>query len=479
MARPRPSIDEVNRLVDERLARSSLRADSHQTEAEIEERLQTYGFERVLLKLAKTDLFALELCTDISRKNLAGLGLIVMITGVIAFFSASYTFSSMIFGRGPDGSVPISSMVLGALLAGVYACCIMVIDREIVSSIRSNWLMGIGRLIFAGVVAGAVSYPVKLLLFDGAIQQEIVKMVDEKNAAPLGRIEAKTSGWRADIAAKAADIQAQIDGARKTREKQLAVFEQESSVMRGRAGKIAYGAQAEVNRLDETIAQLTSRKQSLEREFPMSEKDLAEIEETKAQLKRLARNSQDLLTKWEASTRLTKAAEERGDHSYTLVTGFVVAFFFLLEIMPIFIKVSLGESEYHYYLEARQNLNIQKIVSISNFYLRAMQDQEHPENFAKVPAEVTEWMHASMEDEKVPYRAPASWSSPPPEASASSQSASPPPDGPVSGAATFEPPAGNASQAQDPPETPLNVGSAGNTASPGPDDTITEAPRAG
>lgn len=479
MSRPKPSIDEVNHLVNERISRDSVKADSHENEEAIEERLKVDGAERLLLKLAKTDIFALELCTDISRKNLAGLGLIVMITGVIAFLSASYTFTSMIFPRGPDGSVPISSMVLGALLAGIYACCIMVIDREIVSSIRSNWIMGIGRLIFAGVVSMAVSYPVKLLLFDGAIQQEIAKMVDEKNTPALQRIETKTNAWRANIAAKGADIQAQIDGARTVRQEQLALFARQSSTELGGPGKIAYGAQAEIARLDKTINELNTKKLALEREFPMSEKDLAEIEETKAQLKRLARNSQDLLTKWEASTRLTKAAEERGDHSYSLITGFVIAFFFFLEIMPIFIKISLGKSEYHYYLEARQNLNIQKIVSISNFYLRAMQDQEHPENFAKVPAEVTEWMHASMEDEKVPYRAPASWSSPPPEASVSSQSASPPPDGPVSGAATFEPPTGSASQAQDPPETPLNVSSAGNTASPGPDDTITEVPRAG
>ena len=49
-------------------------------------------------------------------------------------------------------------------------------------------------------------------------------------------------------------------------------------------------------------------------------------------------------------------------------------------------------------------MNSQKIVSIPNFYMEAMQNMDEPENVLKVPAEVTEWMHASMEDERVTYR---------------------------------------------------------------------------
>jgi hypothetical protein len=90
--------------------------------------------------------------------------------------------------------------------------------------------------------------------------------------------------------------------------------------------------------------------------------------------------------------------------SYYIVSLFVMAFFFALEMVPALLKMALGKSEYNYYLEARQNLNSQKIVSIANLYIQEM--QRDPVNALRAPAEITEWMHASMEDEATPYVTP-------------------------------------------------------------------------
>ena len=68
--------------------------------------------------------------------------------------------------------------------------------------------------------------------------------------------------------------------------------------------------------------------------------------------------------------------------------------------MPLFLKLALGKTEYHYYIEARTQINNQKIVSWTNLYLQWMQDNEGDrEALERVPAEVTDIIAAAMEDE--------------------------------------------------------------------------------
>jgi hypothetical protein len=405
MANIENSIDEANRLVEERLKRSSLRADSHERVETIENRLQIEPLEKLLLTLAKADVWALELCTDTSRKNLVGLGLIVLFTGTIAFFTSWYTFTSMIFPRDANSSIAVSSVIFGGLLAAIYAMGIMIIDREIVSSINSKPLMIAGRFIFAVIVSLAVSYPVKLLFFDGAIQNEIREMIRDKRKNDLDRASGLEAKWEKEIATKESDLQKQVEKVELSIKRADYNADLESEPKRGGCRDLCKGFQKEKAEHQKRLEELIKEKGNLRLMFPLPEPDKREIEQIKKATEEAVRNSQDLMTKWQASDRIKRDSEKSGDTSYGVITGFVIAFFFFLEMMPVLIKFSLGKSEYQYYLEARQNINSQKIVSITNFYMQAMQDMDAPLNVLKVPAEVTEWMHASMEDERVPYRA--------------------------------------------------------------------------
>lgn len=429
MADDRISIDEANLLVEERLTRSSLRADNHERVETIENRLQIGALEKVVLFLAKTDVWALQLCTDISRKNLVGLGLIVLFTAVIAFFTAWYTFSSMIFPRDANSGIAISSVIFGLGLALIYAMGIGIIDREIVSSINNKFLMVAGRVVFAAIVSLAVSYPVKLLFFDGAIQNEIREMTHERRKNDLDRASVLEAKWEKEIATKEADLEKQVEKVELSIKRADYNADLESDPKRGGCRDLCKGFQKEKADHQKRLAELIKEKGNLRLTFPLPEPDRKEIEQIKKATAEAVRNSQDLMTKWQASERIERNAEKNGDTSYGVITWFVIGFFFSLEMMPVLIKFTLGKSEYQYYLEARQNINSQKIVSITNFYMEAMQNMDAPGNVFKVPAEVTEWMHASMEDERVPYRASAerSLNSDPRSESAARGDAGPPP----------------------------------------------------
>lgn len=101
----------------------------------------------------------------------------------------------------------------------------------------------------------------------------------------------------------------------------------------------------------------------------------------------------DLLTKWEASGRLGKKVE-----GAAVLQWFLVAFFLCVELIPMVMKLALGKSEYSYYLNARNTINIQKIISITNYYMGAMQTGD-PDVLKTIPAEVSDIIQYMMEDE--------------------------------------------------------------------------------
>ena len=180
---------------------------THLTRARIVQKLGMGPGEYALLWLSKTDIYALAHCTHHTRLTLSALGLMVLFTSALALISGYMTLSLVI-----DPKLELKG-VLGLAGAALYAFGIMLIDREIVGnpSHKTIWI----RLVFAVVIATAVSYPIKLKLLDGPIRHEIGTMVEERNAEKVQRIkELENRGLKARDAQLGAKDQ-QLAGIRK------------------------------------------------------------------------------------------------------------------------------------------------------------------------------------------------------------------------------------------------------------------------
>ena len=108
----------------------------------------------------------------------------------------------------------------------------------------------------------------------------------------------------------------------------------------------------------------------------------------------------DFLYKMEALDRI---GEEVG-WSYRFISYFLFFFFLALEIVPLILKWTLGKTEYHYYIEARTQINNQKILSWANLYLRWMQEHEADRDALERVPEVTDKIAEVIEDESTPAR---------------------------------------------------------------------------
>ena len=341
----------------------------------------------VLLWLSKTDYYVLSLCPTTVRHTLASLGMMVIFTTSLAFASSLYTLKTAVVP--PDASLawPIS-----VVLSLVYAFGILIIDREIVGATSSKgvWI----RPIFALLIATAVSYPVKLLFFDGRIVNEIDQMLEEEHAPKIKRIEDLKSTVDRDRWEQREGITSQIAAI----DKSIEALDEEIKRERGivHCGPKCQALLAQKNKEMEKRFALVERLEPLNATGELPASILEEVNELEAEMKSRRDAAYDFLYKAEALDRI---ADEMG-WSYYILAHFIFAFFFALEIVPLILKSALGKTEYHYYIEARTQINNQKIVSWANLYLKWMQEnEENREALERVPNEVTDTIADVMEDE--------------------------------------------------------------------------------
>ena len=369
--------------------RETERSDSHDPSHEIQRKLDIRPYERPFLWLAKWDEHVMSRCPSTVRKTLKALGMMVAFTTVLAFVSALYTVKTTLIP--PDFSMgwPVS-----IALAAVYAYGIMAIDRVIVSA--SNAKAVLVRIPFALIIAIAVSYPVKLLFFEGRIASEIDQMVTEGNASLVKRIEE----LKADAAKRQSDKRAIILDEIASFDKEIAVLDRQ---IEEEARKIECGPKCQEFRSQKEDvlvkrAGAVGRLDAVSEPGYLPEGTRLQVEGLQAEMDGRRAIAYDFLYKIEALDRIAK---EVGP-SYTYLSWFLLVFFAALELVPMALKLSLGMTEYHYYIEARTALNNQKIVSLTNWYLTRM--QENDQAVMDVPIEVTDMIAHAMEDESTPMR---------------------------------------------------------------------------
>ena len=366
------------------------RAASHVPIHEVKRKLHISPLAGMLLWLSKTDYYVLSLCPTTTRNTFASLGLMVIFTTLVAFCAALYTAKTTFVPPGAPYAWPIS---IG--LAFIYAFGILVIDREIVgaTSMKALWI----RLLFAVLIATAVSYPVKLLFFEGRIASEIAQLLEEEHAPKLQRIDELMRTVEDERQQQRQEVRSQIDSLDRDVRVMDEEIEREKNI--GHCGPKCQGLLATKEQMLARRLDLVRGLGSLDQPGQLPEPVRLEIERLRAEMDSRAANSYDFLFKAEALDRI---AAEMG-RSYHILSWFIFAFFFLLESVPLGLKLALGRTEYHYYIEARTQLNNQKIVSLANLYIGYMQENDE-RALNDVPEEVTDIIAAVMEDESTATR---------------------------------------------------------------------------
>jgi hypothetical protein len=368
-----------------RLRGAGGRSHTHQSVDDIVRDLHIGPLERFLLWLSKTDYYVLSLSTYHSRLTLAGLGMMVVFTSLLAFSSSLYALLTTLVSPDSAWRWPVA-----LTLASIYAFGIMLIDREIVGAVSMKSLPF--RVLFAIAIATAVSWPVKLKFFDGRIQLEINRMVDEKNAAKLERIEQLKRTGEPERQQQRQAIRNRIDSL----DREIAVLDSEINreARQVECGPKCQGFRRQKDELMIRRQQAEAELAGLGRPEALPDGIRKEIEQLQKEIADEHAVSYDFLTKWEALDRI----KNQPNSDYPVLANFLLAFFMLLEMVPLALKWSLGKTEYHYYLDARTHLNNQKIISLSNLFMQAMQ-RDPQVVLDLIPLEVTDIIAAHMEDE--------------------------------------------------------------------------------
>lgn len=365
---------------------------NHAEKQKILTQLHISPLEQFLLWLAKTDIYALSLCTFQSRIILSGMGMMVMFTSLMALCTSSYTIATtMVTGGGAERWFVV------AFLASIYGFGIMIIDREIVGASGGNgWAKTLAstfmRAIFALGIALTVSFPVELKLFEGRIATEIQKMESEQNAEFEGKIQAIKAPFMSANKAAIEGLQGSINGYNAEIKTLTDEIEREAKEVECAAQCQAFRAQKEAAEAKKAETQVELNRMMGAVSLPALER--AEVERLEQQMA-ANRGHEDLMTKWEALERLKK----QPGSNFAVLSYFIMFFFMLLELVPLSLKMTLGKTEYHYYLEARTALNNQKIVGIANYYLDQM--ITNPANTENMPTEITDIIARHLEDEQM------------------------------------------------------------------------------
>jgi hypothetical protein len=314
---------------------------------------------RMLWWCAGADTYFLLRSPKQDRVKYAGIGGIVLATGVLAAVSGWVAFTT---GFGPKLGEPSLYFRAGSVtFAILWGLMIFNLDRFIVSSTgkgdgtdKMTWpelRNAFPRILIAIVLGVVMSSPLEILV----LKPEIDAKLDETAKVDRDRLDALTNQrFKKMIAQIDIDLQ-KIESDRKVLiDNQLNAEKEYIDQMQGRAGNAGYGPRAKQLELlkNEKIALVNSfdakTKNQIENLKLRREEQINDQAIELAQNKRTAEGNDGLLAR-------IKASHEIGG----LVTYFLMALIFSIEMGPIFFKMMMNKGAYDYMVE---NFNLKQNI---------------------------------------------------------------------------------------------------------------------
>jgi hypothetical protein len=307
---------------------------------------------RFLQFLSKTDQDAINspCCTRVARMTQTSLGIMVLLTGVLAFFSGSYAIYTAFANHAWAVFVAVP---LGLL----YCSMIIVFDREIVGAQakKAVWV----RLPLAIVIGFIVAVPLELRLLQDSISKQLIVSSQLENQGSFSRLQTKQD----ELDQRKKKLQDAVQHYRDEVSKWNSAMEAETvgRKLQGRTGIPGWGPayrEAERNR-DSSQKMLTAAEAELQK-YEETEKEQHQVYISEYD-KRYIAPAQDFLARYEALDNLK--AKSAG--AFAISWGLRV-FFILVEIFPALLKLFLPYNEYNAIVEARRRSQVQLVHALGN-----------------------------------------------------------------------------------------------------------------
>lgn len=308
------------------------------------------GLQRFIWWVSCTDPEAVTLCSPVTQFYQTTAGVMILITGILAFFSGSYAISQVV------RFVPIA-----LLLGAIYAIAIVSIDRFIVSA-RGNRI-AVFRLPLAVLIGCIVAVPLELRLLEDRINKELHQLERGENEGA----EERRQGQRDALRARITELEQSAANYRNKIAEWGAATEAEvvGRVRAGRTGRAgegpAYRAAQEQKQLNTELLQRVSIE--LER-LRQQESTLLEQIDKEYQRAHISQ-AYDLLARYEAMH-----AVEREHPEAAKMTWAITLVLILIELFPALVKMTMPYTAYGALVEAREREDIQRVHSLGNHHLR-------------------------------------------------------------------------------------------------------------
>jgi hypothetical protein len=310
------------------------------------------AIERFFQFLSKTDPDAMNspCCTLVARMTQTSLGVMVLLTGVLAFFSGSYAIYTAFGGHAWGQFIAVP---LGIL----YSTMIIVFDREIVGAQvkKAVWI----RLPLAIAIGFIVAVPLELRLLQDSIDKHLIVLSKQENQGPQERLKAKLDA----LDQRKQELQGKVQHYRDEITRWNDIMEAET-VGRLRAGRTGIAGQGPAYR--EAERNRDANQQMLAK----AEADLQKHEEEEGQARQQSEQeynnahiaqAHDFLARYEALESLKNTSPG----AFSISWGLRI-FFILIEVFPALLKLFLPYSEYNAIVEARRRTQVQLVHAVSN-----------------------------------------------------------------------------------------------------------------
>lgn len=294
--------------------------------------IMTKPIQTFFLWCSGADIELLKQCGPRDKIKYAGLGALILIPAILGFISMSYALSTK-----------IDAPKLFLLGGGIWALIVFAIDRFIVSTFKKGQSITedffsfqfIGRLILAIGIGILVSHPLVLFFFEDTIHEKSIVLQNEEIEQLNETYKLKIDSIRKTTIKKYEDDKSCL---RQVLTAEQSGFKKEVKCSNGEVyfssglptcGKRCENIKKEMSDIDERIKEV--------------EKTIDEVKERRdsASLRIQQNFSDDYLKKVEVLTAL-----EEEDSHVTTVKLFLIFFFVLVDVLPVFLKMATKRSEY-------------------------------------------------------------------------------------------------------------------------------------
>ncbi|WP_296636179.1 DUF4407 domain-containing protein [Polaribacter sp.] len=329
--------------------------------------------------------------TNYDRVKYAGIGAIVLVTGILAAVSGGFAFSTIFatkemavdkINTGEDGmfsileSIDISSIAV-VIFAIFWGLMIFNIDRFIISSTgkgdgtdkitRGELGRAFPRLLIAIILGITISKPLELKIFESEINAELEQKqrdyqaeLDEKTTAKFDKLKKELDEKRMPLREKRNDLNKTLE------ERRLEILNLEEELqyeiqgrVKGRKGSGRGGYGPAAKKIEQTLAKRTSELENLKLNYAVLQKELGdEIKGIKLQITELDGEQK---TERINNKKLAKGLDgllqriKIGDEVAGIIGYFLMALLLSIETGPLFFKMMMNKGPYDYMEENLKN----------------------------------------------------------------------------------------------------------------------------